>query len=43
MAGSTQDIIVLAQAEAGDALQQGEVVAAPADEHAVNRRVANKR
>ncbi len=34
MAGSTQDIIVLAQAEAGDALQQGEVVAAPADEHA---------
>ena len=33
MAGSTQDIIIVAQAESGDALQQGEVVA-PAEEHA---------
>jgi F-type H+-transporting ATPase subunit b len=33
MAGSTQDIIIVAQAESGDALQQGEVVA-PAQEHA---------
>ncbi|WP_084646219.1 F0F1 ATP synthase subunit B [Devosia insulae] len=33
MAGSAQDIIIVAQAESGDALQQGEVVA-PAEEHA---------
>jgi F-type H+-transporting ATPase subunit b len=33
MAGLTQDIIIVAQAESGDALQQGEVVA-PAEEHA---------
>lgn len=33
MAGSAQDIIIVAQAESGDALQQGEVVA-PAQEHA---------
>lgn len=35
MAGLTQDIIVVAQAEGGDALQEGEIVAVPADEHAV--------
>jgi F-type H+-transporting ATPase subunit b len=33
MAGSTQDINIVAQAESGDALQQGEVIA-PAEEHA---------
>lgn len=33
MAGSAQDIIIVAQAESGDALQHGEVVA-PAEEHA---------
>ena len=33
MAGLTQNIIVVAQAESGDALQKGEVVA-PAEEHA---------
>jgi F-type H+-transporting ATPase subunit b len=33
MAGLTQDIIVVAQAESGDALQEGEVMA-PAAEHA---------
>ncbi|HEV2514334.1 MAG TPA: F0F1 ATP synthase subunit B [Devosia sp.] len=33
MAGSAQDIIIVAQAESGDALQEGEVVA-PAEEHA---------
>lgn len=33
MAGLTQDIIIVAQAETGDALQQG-VVVAPAEEHA---------
>lgn len=33
MAGSSQDIIIVAQAESGDALQHGEVVA-PAEEHA---------
>ncbi len=31
MAGLTQNIIVVAQAESGDALQQGQVVAAPAE------------
>ena len=33
MAGSAQGIIIVAQAESGDALQEGEVVA-PAEEHA---------
>jgi F-type H+-transporting ATPase subunit b len=33
MAGSAQDIIIVAQAETGDALQEGTVVA-PAEEHA---------
>ena len=35
MAGSAQDIIIVAQAETGDALQQGTIVA-PAEEHAAS-------
>jgi len=34
MAGSAQDIIIVAQAETGDALQEGTIIVAPAEEHA---------
>jgi F-type H+-transporting ATPase subunit b len=40
MAGSAQDIIIVAQAESGDALQHGEVVA-PAEEHAAEGAAAD--
>lgn len=36
MAGSTQQIIVVAQAETGDVLQEGEIVAAPAGGEALD-------
>lgn len=36
MAGSSQQIIVLAQADTADALQEAEVIAVPAEEHAAD-------